>query len=152
MVKPLESGDASGSAFISIEPYSHTNHVNRGSNAKMLQMRFRKADRTRLVSNPSMCKQEKLEKFPNSVQIGPEPFNSRIYNWLQIRFARNGRKPHPKLYESLGCIAKGVVEEASQDIPSLCWPLSWWVVGSCGNLLTNALMATGSVLLPAVFP
>jgi hypothetical protein len=39
-VKPLESGDTCGSTFISIEPGSHTNHINCGSNAKMLQMRF----------------------------------------------------------------------------------------------------------------
>jgi hypothetical protein len=44
MVKPLESGDTCGSAFISIEPGYHTNHINGGSNAKMLQMRFWKTD------------------------------------------------------------------------------------------------------------
>jgi hypothetical protein len=42
--------------------------------------------------------------------------------------------------------------ERQQDIPSLCWPLSWWVVGQFGNLLINVLMGTGSVILLAVFP
>src|SRR5713101_591114 len=40
MVKPLESRDVCRSEFIPIEPCHHTYHINRGSNAKMLQVRF----------------------------------------------------------------------------------------------------------------
>jgi hypothetical protein len=46
MVQPLESGDACGSAFISIEPSHRTHYIDRGGNAKMLQMRFSKTDIT----------------------------------------------------------------------------------------------------------
>src|SRR6266487_1565564 len=43
-VKPLESSEACGSQFIPIEPCHRTNHINRGGNPKMLQMRFREAN------------------------------------------------------------------------------------------------------------
>ena len=46
MVQPLESGDACGSAFISIEPSHRTHDIDRGGNTKMLQMRFSKTDIT----------------------------------------------------------------------------------------------------------
>jgi hypothetical protein len=45
-VKLLESRDAGGSQFISIEPCYGTHHIDRSGNTKMLQMRFGKANIT----------------------------------------------------------------------------------------------------------
>ena len=43
--------------------------------------------------------------------------------------ARNGRKSDPRLSKALCSTAKVVVEEATQEISPLYWPLSWWLVG-----------------------
>jgi hypothetical protein len=44
--KSLESRDACGSQFIPIQPCYRTHHIDRRGNAKMLQMRFGKANIT----------------------------------------------------------------------------------------------------------
>ena len=108
------------------------------------------------MSERTARKYERAGKLPSQLKR-PRTWRTRVnpfeedWPWVVEQLERdpalqgtlNGRKPHPKLYESLRCIAKVVVEEASQDIPSLCWPLSWWVVGEFGNLLTNALPGDG---------
>jgi hypothetical protein len=64
---------------------------------------------------------------------------------------RKVRKLHPLFQKSLYRFAIVIVYESSQDGPSLHRPLSWLPIQRFWNLLPQALMRAGTVIILAVF-
>jgi hypothetical protein len=68
-------------------------------------------------------------------------------------------EPHPYcaktlsqvLYALLGCFTKVVMDKPSQNISSLHHAMSWLVVWGVGDLLPQALVGAGLVIILAVF-